>query len=171
MYQAGDLIFYGRTGVCRVERIERNGEQQYYCLQPLYQKCAIRTPVAGKVFMRPIMSAGDADALIDHIPSLRPEPVECRAVRELSERYLQMIQSHSPEDLVLLTMSIHRKRQNLLRDRRKLGAIDERFMREGESLLFGELAAALSLPVGEIPEYIRSRLGDRVPEEMAQAIE
>ena len=35
MFQPGDLIIYGRTGVCRVERIEVQDDRQYYCLQAL----------------------------------------------------------------------------------------------------------------------------------------
>ena len=41
MFRPGDLIIYGRTGVCRVEKIEEQGGRQYYCLQALYQTCII----------------------------------------------------------------------------------------------------------------------------------
>ena len=56
MFQPGDLIIYGRTGVCRVERIEVQDDRQYYCLQALYQTCMIHAPVNGKVLMRPVLS-------------------------------------------------------------------------------------------------------------------
>jgi ribonucleoside-triphosphate reductase len=43
-------------------------------------------------------------------------------------------------------------------DKKKFGAVDERFMKEGEALLFGELAAALEIPVEEVKGYISQRL-------------
>ena len=45
-------------------------------------------------------------------------------------------------------------------EKKKLGAIDERFMKEGEALLFGELAAALDIQPQEVPRYIQKYLGE-----------
>lgn len=163
MFQPGALIFYSRTGVCRVEAIEEDAGRRFYCLAPLYQKCTIRIPVDGKVFMRPILTRSEANALIDRIPGVEAAPVECRALRELTDRYRTSIGSHAPEDLLALTMSIYTKKQNLLREKRKLGAIDERFLQEGEALLFGELAAALEIPAEDVPGYIHERLEKRNP--------
>lgn len=53
MYQAGDLIVYGTTGVCRilgVSRSEDPGENKgrlYYLLKPLQQDGVIYTPAEG----------------------------------------------------------------------------------------------------------------------------
>lgn len=165
MFQPGDLIVYGRTGVCRVERIEQEKGQQYYVLSPLYQTCSILTPVEGKVFMRPILTREEADALIDLIPTMEVEPVEGKALRELTDRYQASIATHDVKDLIELTMSIYAKRQQAQRDRKKFGAVDERFMKEGEALLFGELAASLDIPVEEVQGYIRNRLEGKSPTE------
>ena len=161
MFQPGELIFYGRTGVCRVERIEELEGQQYYRLQPLYQTCTICTPVNGKVFMRSVLTREEADALIDQIPSVCVKPVECHALRELTERYLASINTYDAAELLAMTMSIYAKKQQALRDRKKLGAIDERFLREGEALLFGELAVALGIAPNEVPNYIKMRISAR----------
>ena len=59
-----------------------------------------------------------------------------------------------------MLMSIHAKKQQLRIEKKKLGAIDERFMKEGEALLFGELAAALDIQLQEVPRYIQKRLGE-----------
>ena len=74
MYQIGELIVYGGTGVCRVEGIETQKQKgtaetrDYYLLKPLYQDGTIRIPVDTKVFMRPVISRGEAEGLIDAIP-------------------------------------------------------------------------------------------------------
>ena len=65
MFQAGDLLVYGTTGVCRVLSIDRRQERVgstrqerlYYQLKPIYQGGLIYTPVDNdKVSMRPIIS-------------------------------------------------------------------------------------------------------------------
>lgn len=158
MYQVGDLVIYGRTGVCRVARVERIDKQDYYALKPLYQTCDILAPVNGKVFIRPIISREEANALIDDIPGYNASALEGMSTRELTEHYQAAIATHDCKDLFKLTMSIHDKRQTALREKKKFGAVDERFMKEGESLLFGELAAALDIPVEEVRSYIKERV-------------
>ncbi|HBN86196.1 MAG TPA: CarD family transcriptional regulator, partial [Clostridiales bacterium] len=76
MYQVGDLIIYGNTGVCKVMEITtraldgKHKEQLFYVLEPLYQNCTISAPVnSTKVFMRPVISKKEAERLIDNIPS------------------------------------------------------------------------------------------------------
>ena len=161
MFAPGELIYCGRRGVCRVEGIDEIDGRPYYHLEPLYYTCTIRTPVDGKVFMRPVMTRAEAEALIDLIPSVEAPPVQSKAIRELTERYQAKINTHEAAELLAMLMSIHAKKQQLLAGKKKLGAVDERFMKEGEALLFGELAAALGILPQEVPQYIQKRLGEK----------
>ena len=44
MYQVGDLIVYGGTGVCRVMEVgPQTGGRLYYTLEPVYGSCRIFT--------------------------------------------------------------------------------------------------------------------------------
>lgn len=160
MFAPGELMFYGRTGVCRVEAVETVNGQPYYRLTPLYQKtgCTIRTPVEGKVFMRRLLTRREAEELIDSIPGVDAQAPQSRSLRELSERYLALINTHEASELLALTMAIYAKQQQARQEKRRLGAIDERFLREGEALLFGELAAVLDIAPEEVPAFIQARL-------------
>ena len=78
MYTVGELIVYCGTGVCRVEAIEEKTQPDgsargYYRLKPLYQSGTISVPVDGKVFMRPVISREEAEALIDELPTMPAE--------------------------------------------------------------------------------------------------
>lgn len=175
MYQVGDLVFYGGTGVCEVADIAMQkvpgaaGEQPYYTMRPLYQECVIRTPVNGnKVFMRPILTKKEAEALIDSIPTVRAKAYYSRALGELSEHYANSLKTYDSADLVELTMSIYAKKQEVEGQRHKIGTVDERFMKRAEELLFGELAAALGIPREEVPRFIEARL-ERFREDGADA--
>ena len=164
MIQQGELVVYGSTGVCRVEGIgnpdprDRSG-RQYYLLKPLYQDGTIYTPVeGGKVPMRPVMSAAEAEELIAQIPQLNPEVCRERTLQLLSQRYQAMLHSGNSRDLLELTISVCRKRRQAEEQNRRLGMVDERFAKQAERLLFGELAVALNVAPEEVPALIAARL-------------
>lgn len=165
MYKSGDLIYYAGTGVCRVAEITEqsfSGAAQgrlYYTLKPLYQDCVIHTPMdSDKVFTRPIISKEEAERLIDTIPGVRAEPYHSRTLNELSEHYQASLDMHDCAELIALTLSISAKKQAFVEQKRKIGAVDERFMKRAEELLFGEIAAALEIPIDEVTAYIASRV-------------
>ncbi len=165
MYKVGDLILYGTTGVCRVMDIApqdlsgKGGQQLYYFLKPFYQDCMISTPVdSDKVFTRPVISREEAEQLIDLIPQMQTRDYSGGAVRELTERYEAAIRSHNCRDLVELIMSIYAKKQTAQLQKRKFGAVDERFMKRAEDLLYGELGVALGIEKDAVPDYIAQRV-------------
>lgn len=165
MYQTGDLILYGRTGVCRVEEItsvkQRGAEAEvrYYVLKPLYQSCNITTPVDNtRVFSRPIISREDAERIIAAIPTVKVEPYHNRNLNQLREYYKTRMETYDCSDLVELTMSLYAKKREAEAQKRKFGAVDERFMKEAEELLFGELAVALDIQRDEVRSYIVNAL-------------
>jgi len=167
MYEVGSLILYGRNGVCRVEEIKENevsGQRQlFYVLKPLYQNCNITIAVDNtKVFFRPIISRDEAHSLIDKMPEIRAEPYHNRNLTQLREYYKNWLDSHECIRIVEMTKSLYAKRCEAEREKRKFGAVDERFLKEAEELLFGEFAAALEIEKSEVLDYITSRIGTTV---------
>lgn len=165
MYQVGEKIIYGGNGVCVVEEIRMiemphsdEGEKAYYVLRPIYQDCIISVPVDTKMFMRPMITAQEANELVDSIPGIQAEPYYNSALRQLQEYYENKLSTHSCADLVELTMSLYLKKKRAEEQKRKFGAIDERYMKRAEELLFGELSAALEIPKTEVKQYIHDRL-------------
>jgi len=165
MYKVGSFVFYGSTGVCQVMDISAqamgsgSAKQVYYTLKPLCQECMIYTPVDNpKVFMRPIISKEEAEGLIDRIPDIHAEPFHSQVLSQLTEHYKEGIGTHNCATLLKMTMSIYAKRQLILSQKRKFGAVDERFMKQAEDLLFNEFAAALGLGRDEVPDYIEKRV-------------
>jgi CarD family transcriptional regulator len=93
------------------------------------------------------------------IPSIKVKAYHSRTINELSEHYNKSMVSHDLLDLIELTMSIYAKKQQVTEQKRKLGAVDERFMKQAEELLFGELALALDIAKGDVQNYITERVG------------
>lgn len=164
MFKIGDLIIYGSTGVCQVTDITVMDQvgierKSYYVIKPLYQGGVIYTPVDNKkVMMRPIISPGKAKQLIDSIPSIKAEAFHCRESTQLIKHYDAALKTYNCDQLIELTMSIYAKKQFMLQQNRKFGAVDEKYMKLAEDVLFGEMAAALNINKDEVSEYISARL-------------
>ncbi|MBO5870286.1 MAG: CarD family transcriptional regulator [Clostridia bacterium] len=163
-FAIGDLIIYNEIGVCRVDDIIEkefpDGVKKCYKLQPIYQSCAIFTPVDNEtVFMRHIISREEADKLINDVCDIKPAEITSASPRELSNEYESIIKLHDCAELVALTKHIYTKRARLVSVKKKLPAVDERYVKKAEDLLFGELAAALGIDKSSVRENIAEKVG------------
>ena len=160
-FAVGDLILYGETGVCRVEEIvdkEFLGNiVSCYRLTPLYQNCAIFTPVeGGNIFMRPIVTREEADSLLASVSTVEPNICEITAPRPLTEHYDKIIKTHDCAEWITLAVSIRAKRKRLIEKKKKLSAVDERFKKKSEDLIFGELSAALGIDRNSVKDQFEN---------------
>ena len=169
MYQIGDLVIYGSTGVCRVENItaleDKSALQgllsnrRYYTLQPLYQSGTIYTPVDNpKIFMRHVISKEKAESLIALIPTIKAEAYHSTRTQELKEHYEAATRTHDCADLIELSMSIYAKKKYIEQQKGKFGQVDERYMKLAEDLLYGEFAAVLGIPKEDVQDYIAKKV-------------
>ena len=161
MYQVGELVSYGSTGVCRVsEIINQDGEERlYYVMEPLYKACVISVPVdSDKVFIRPIITRDQARRMIELIPTMDCPAFHSRVGRELNEHYTALLKSYDCRDWMEMTISIHAKKRTLLSQKRKFGSVDERYLKQAEELLFGELSAALEISREQVREYVGAQI-------------
>lgn len=78
MFEVGDVIIYGRNGVCKVKKIDVldnpnvDRKKLYYTLQPCYVKGnTIFTPVDNtKVIMRPVLTKKEVMQMIEEIQDI-----------------------------------------------------------------------------------------------------
>ena len=61
------------------------------------------------------------------------------------------------------------KRRQMIERGKKLGLVDERYMKRAEEMLHGELAVALEMPREQVPKFISDTLGDAGEPEAALA--
>ena len=79
-------------------------------------------------------------------------------MQALAQHYQTAVRSHNCQDLIELMMSIYAKQKQAESQKRRLGMVDERYMKQAERLLYGEFAIALELPVEEVQPYIAQRV-------------
>ena len=159
LFNKGDKVFYGQTGVCVVEDVSekiltKNIKKLYYTLRPIYQHNNIiyAPALSDKVFIRKIISKAEAQRLIKSVPELLNKVLD----GQTEEDYKAALESHSSEELLELAVRIYAKKQAAKRIKKKPGFVDEKYLKRAEELLFGELAAALDIPFEEVPNLLFS---------------
>ena len=163
MFQPGDLVVYGTTGVCRVEDITTPSGAEagkvYYLLKPLYQNGTVYTPVEhGKIPIRPILTETEATALIDAMPSVAPQTISGTTMQAVSAQYQEALRQNDCQSRLQLLKYIYEKQHPDTPGKQRVSSLDERFRKQCEQLLYGELAVSLGISMEEVPAYIEKRL-------------
>ncbi|MBR3644524.1 MAG: CarD family transcriptional regulator [Parasporobacterium sp.] len=151
MFNIGDLIVYGNTGVCTVEKIGKpelagvTDDKVYYTLQPYYSKNSrIFTPCDNdKVVMRPVISKKEAETLVKEIPKIKLLVITDEKKRE--ECYKETMRTCDCREFVSILKTIYNRKITRLAEGKKVTASDERYFSMAEDKLFGELAIALGV--------------------------
>ena len=168
MYHIDELVMYGGTGVCRVADIGHpdfvpDEDRLYYFLDPVYQNGIIYAPTDNdRVFMRPVLSAEEVQALIEEIPGLAVVSYRGGSMQQLSQRYQNVLDTHSCIDMLQMAKSIYIKMLDALSHNKKLGQIDKRFMKRAEDLLYGEFAVALNKSRDDVEEYVHRKMTENL---------
>ena len=162
MYAIGDKIIYGENGVCTVEKIaplEMSGvsaEKLYYYLTPLTGTGTYFAPVDSGAYMRPVMSRAEAEALIDAIPGIAPAVCNDSRFNHVDAFYREPFKLHTCEALVSIVKGLRAR----MSERKTKSSRAEATMKRAKDILHGELAVALGMELGDVEDYIASRIGE-----------
>lgn len=162
MFSKGDMVVYGRTGVCSVEDIcERKFSEKntrlYYRLRPIYQhNNVIYAPVDSElVFMRRMLSREQAEELVESIPEIR------RKALDETDTVDTVPDCRSCAALAAVAIRLYNRKTELRKSKKKLGLSEEKRLKTAEELLFGELAAVFEIPIERVPELLFSGKQER----------
>lgn len=164
LFEKGEYIVYGMTGVCRVSDITEmdmdgmSTSKLYYVLEPTgVQKSRIITPVEGnKNVMRRILTSEEAYDLIDGIKDIKQLLVKDDKQRE--NCYKEALKTCDCREWIGIIKALSvRKRDRQSRGKR-MTEVDERYMKKAKENLYGELSIPLGIPVTEVESFITSRI-------------
>ena len=172
MFKVGEYIVYGMSGVCRVEEIGPmslsgvDSDKLYYTLLPIYTKGSrVLTPVDNsKVVMRPVITKTEASKLIDEMKKAELIEVVDDKHRELA--YKEALKTCDCREWVRIIGTVLKRKEERLAQGKKMTACDERYLKQAQDNLFGELALSLDMEKNEVEDYIEHRI---TMKEMASA--
>lgn len=164
MFEAGQYIVYGSTGVCKVEEIKKMAapgtktDRLYYSLEPVYDKgCRVFTPVDNeKVIMRPVLTEEEAKQLIDRVKELDTLWVANEKNRE--QIYKESIRTCSCEEWVRIIKTLYLRKKSRLAEGKKVTSSDAKYLHLAEENLYGELSVVMGIPKDEVEGYITKKV-------------
>lgn len=161
MYNKGDIIVYGKSGVCIVDdicEVEFGIEGLCYKLRPYDdQQNVIYISVENdKILMRKLISAEKARDIIDQMG-------ECPAVfpkndKERAEFVRETLNSDDMSKWMQLLKGLYIEREKRMRMRKSLKYKDEKVFNFLENFIMGELSVALDIPQYKIYDMIAEKI-------------
>ncbi len=167
MFQIGEFIVYGTTGVCQVIDIgtmDLSGatkDRLYYTLVPVGDKDGkIYTPVDNeKVILRSVLTKEEAELLIRDIKDIDTIWIQDEKRRELS--YKEVIRKCDCREWVRIIKTLYLRKQSRIAEGKKVTAVDERYLKIAETSLYGELSVSLGMERDRVVDYITKRVSEQ----------
>lgn len=164
MFEKGEYIIYGTSGVCRIEDITTMNmasvprDKLFYVLTPSSQKGGrIFTPVDNtKTLMRRILSREEAMKLIEEIPEIEELWITNDKMRE--EQYKACMRSGDCREWIRIIKTLYLRKQERNAQGKKITATDEKYLRMAEDYLYSELEIPLEIPKSNMEAYISKQI-------------
>ena len=160
MYKIGDLVVYGTYGVCEVTNIGPidlpmiDKSKIYYTLTPYYKRedVVYASVDNDSTIMRTVISKKAAKDLVEQIPTIEETVIPSEKEREIT--YKTSIRSCDVKELVAVIKTIYRRRAERIESGKKVTVLDDRYFKQAQEQLFGELAIALDMEKQQVGEYL-----------------
>ncbi len=165
MFEIGENIIYGNTGICKVEDITHpqmegaDKEKLYYLLVPLNEKKSkIYTPTDNnKILMRRVLTKQEAEELVVDITNI--EGIEySSADKTREEKYKAILKTCDCHEWIKMIKTLYFRKKDLMSKGKKLSNTDEKYLRKAEDNLYTELSFALDIDKSGVVEYIENRV-------------
>ena len=164
MFEVNDYVFYGMTGICRVDAVCENPFEGaptgvlYYVLHTLTEpKQTIINPVSNdRVRIRPVMTAGEADGFFSLLPTL--SPLAGDSAKQLRDAYITAVKSGDPTSWGRI-LRTYRARLHLAEARlTRVTDAERNFYDQALRLLAAEISLALSISLFEAEGRLHAAL-------------
>lgn len=167
MFQIGEVVSYGATGICTVEDIKvmslsRSGanKQEYYILRPAAAPTCITyvstTNEALTSKMRRVYTAGEIDELIGSVRGQTLTWIE--DIRHRADAYSQIVSKGITGELLKLIGCLYLEKKARSSSGKKFCATDEKILASAERMVSEEFAYALKIPQSEVSAYIADKM-------------
>ena len=162
MFEVGELIVYGNTGVCKVVEIGPlsigSADKDYYTLEPFYSpKSRVFTPCDNeKIVMRPILSRQEVQEAIDDFDAI--SLIEVSEEKKREETYKASMHTCDIRDLISLLKTINQRKQVRLAQGKKVTASDEKYYTMAGEKLCDELAIVMGIEREKVRSFIHDKI-------------
>ncbi len=168
MFNIGEVVSYGATGICtiediRMEALSRAGtrKQQYYILRPSASPtCVTYVPVANEALtskMRRVYTKEQIDRLIESVRGQELPWID--DTRRRADAFGQIVAGGISANLLKLIACLYLEKKSRAKGGRKFCATDEKLLSSAERMVSEEFSYSLQIPQNQVSAYIAERIG------------
>ena len=167
MFQVGEVVSYGATGICTIEDVKvmslsRSGtnKQEYYILRPAAAPtCITYVPTGNETLvakMRRVYTHDEIDALIASVKDENMEWIE--DTRRRADIYGQIVSKGISAELLKLIGCLYLEKKARQECGKKFCITDEKLLTSAERIVSEEFAYALKISRSEVSSYIADKM-------------
>lgn len=164
-FGVGDYIVYGHNGICQVVDITHpdiagtdNGRLYYVLIPEKTKDSRLFCPADNdKIILRKIITADEAKAIIEETKTIEPLTVSNERMRD--DSYKNAMRSCDLRQCVQVIKALLIRKKEREDNGKKITATDERYLKQAEEDLYGELSIATGRDRNEIKELIVANCG------------
>lgn len=164
MFQVGDMVRYGQSGVCRIEEIREmdvaGASQRYFVLTPLFKTGSlVYVPVENRELvdkMLPPMTRDDVEEILERVANMAAEWI--RDFRRRSEFAKKALSSGDRAEALYLVKCIYAHKREALGQGARIHTTDDYFLKDAENLIYSEIAYAREQSFDEVAAELRALL-------------
>ncbi len=163
MFRKNERVFYLGVGVCIIEEIESKtvvgNTRDYYRLRSVDEtdRTLLFLPVdTAEKKLRPLLDSSRVDRLLEEADSAPLSWIEND--RERQQYFRQILKKGDQLELLRLIIALHRKREEKEQAGKRLWAVEEGILKEGEHQLHQELSYTLKIAQDEVAPYILKKI-------------
>ena len=160
MYEIGQAVSYGTSGICRFDGTisQKSGKKivLYYVLKPVYnQGSTVFVPMDNEALVARIRPVLSQEEVLDMIRGLRhAEEIRVEDESQRLSCYRGILQTGDQRRILQVIKSLHLRQDRCLTAGRKFHAVDERLLKDAENVLHEEFAFVLGLPREQVRPFI-----------------
>lgn len=167
MFQIGEVVSYGATGICTIEDIKvmslsRSGtnKQEYYILRPAAAPtCITYIPTGNEMLTAKMRRVFTAQQIDDLIASVKGEQLEwIEDTRRRADTFGQIVTKGISQELLKLIGCLYLEKKSRTGTGKKFCATDEKILSSAERIVSEEFAYALKIPQSEVSAYIADKM-------------
>ena len=163
MFQVGDAVSYGTSGVCAItdcKKVRLAGKLcDCYILEPVYDhSMRICVPCGSEVLVQRMHALPSREELMNLLREPAPQHEPDPGLRR--EQYRRTLQSGDRRALLGMVRDLYTERRRRHAAGRQLSGYEDSALREAQNILHSEFAYTLGIAPGEVPAFIARALGD-----------
>lgn len=168
MFTTNDIVVYGAHGVCKIEGTEEKTlmgtPKQYLVLKSVIGRTStFFVPTDNDVLLARIrkpLTKTEVNHLIDAITREQANWISDENERKIT--YKNILTEGNHIELIKLIKAISFEKKEREANGKRLHASDERFLKDAETLLYGEFQYVLNLTHEQLQSYIADQIKNNV---------